>query len=357
MKTLTIGGLFSGIGAHASACDRLASDEIAFKVAFQCEFDEKTAKAYDMIHGQTPNLGDITKVKDLNNHPLDILFHTPPCQDISQANRQRAGCEEGSGTRSALMFEIVRILKATDRDKLPKYLVMEEVSTLAGKYKPYLDDLLGQLSDLGYSHNYANMNAKDYGIPQNRRRLIVISKLNGNAPEIPERMPLDHGMGAYLESDVPQRYFISNARFEGLISSTEKEKAKGYGFAFSVADREGVAHCITTRVIGRKTDNHVLEQVGTLDIKDYDKNKRVYDTAGLVPTITARSNHQPKILNGSVRRITEREAWRLMGYTDAEFDSVKGAFCMTQLYKFAGNSVCVCVFQAVLKQIIEDVKQ
>lgn len=94
MKTLTIGGLFSGIGAHASACERLASDEIKFKVAFQCEFDEKTAKAYDMIHGQTPNLGDITKVRDLNAYPVDILFHTPPCQDISQANRQRAGCEE-----------------------------------------------------------------------------------------------------------------------------------------------------------------------------------------------------------------------------------------------------------------------
>lgn len=353
MKTLTVGGLFSGIGAHASACDRLASDEIAFKVAFQCEFDEKTARAYDMIHGQTPNLGDITKVKDLNAHPVDILFHTPPCQDISQANRQRAGCEEGSGTRSALMFEVVRILKATDRDKLPKYLVMEEVSTLAGKYKPYLDDLLGQLSDLGYSHNYANMNAKDYGIPQNRRRLIVISKLNGNAPEIPAPMPLLSRMGDYLEKEVSERYILSDVRFNTIVKQAEK-----MGMTPHIMGADDIAHTIVLKPISNTFDNYIgLELLGTLDIKDYDKNKRVYATTGLVPTITARANHQPKISAGKIRKITEREAWRLMGYTDAEFDSVKGAFCMTQLYKFAGNSVCVCVFQAVLKQIIEDVKQ
>lgn len=108
--TIRIGGFFSGIGAHHSAADRLGID---YEMVFQCEFDPQTAKAYDTIHGETKNLGDITTVHDIGGeNRVDVLFWTPPCQDISAAGRG-AGNEKGSGTRSSLAFEVPRILANT----------------------------------------------------------------------------------------------------------------------------------------------------------------------------------------------------------------------------------------------------
>lgn len=133
---LRIGGFFSGIGAHVSACDRLDSNGDKFIHVFQCEFDEKTSKAFDTIHSNhNPilNLGDICNVENIGGQlQVDILFWTPPCQDISLAGR-KAGNEKGSGTRSSLAFEVPRILAATKIEERPKYLIMEEVPTMISK--------------------------------------------------------------------------------------------------------------------------------------------------------------------------------------------------------------------------------
>ena len=115
MRTLRVGGMFSGIGAHHSAIDRIMTDrdDIRFDVIFQCEFEPKTAKAYDVMHGTTKNLGDVCGVHDIGGDlAVDILYWTPPCQDISLAGKLK-GNAEGSGTRSALAYEVPRILAAT----------------------------------------------------------------------------------------------------------------------------------------------------------------------------------------------------------------------------------------------------
>lgn len=115
MRTLRVGGMFSGIGAHHSALRRIMSerDDIRFDVIFQCEFEPKTAMAYDTIHGVTRNLGDVCDVQDISGElAVDILFWTPPCQDISLAGKLK-GNKEGSGTRSALAYEVPRILANT----------------------------------------------------------------------------------------------------------------------------------------------------------------------------------------------------------------------------------------------------
>lgn len=109
---IRIGGFFSGIGSHISACERLR-DRADFEYVFQCELDERTAQANNVLHGEIPNLGDITQVHDIGG-PLavDILYWTPPCQDISIIG-QKAGNDKGSGTRSSLIYEVPRILAAT----------------------------------------------------------------------------------------------------------------------------------------------------------------------------------------------------------------------------------------------------
>lgn len=240
--TIRIGGMFSGIGAHHSAIDRIKAErpDLDFKVVFQCEFEPKTAKAYDVMHGETRNLGDITGVHDIGGElAVDILFWTPPCQDISLAGKG-AGNAKGSGTRSALAYEVPRILLNTPERERPRYLVFEEVPMMVSrKYIDTFNDILWELEILGYRHQYGIMNAADYGVAQSRKRCFMISKLGGPAPKLPKPVPLTKCLRDYLEPEpVAPHYYLSEDRLKGLIWSNEKEEAKGRNFRFEPVERE-----------------------------------------------------------------------------------------------------------------------
>jgi len=211
-----VGGFFSGIGSHISACERLR-DRADFKYIFQCETDERAVLANNLLHGEIPNLGDITKIRDIGG-PLavDILYWTPPCQDISIIG-QKAGNSKESGTRSALAYEVPRILAATPERERPTYLVMEEVPMMVSKkFKANFDMLLDELSAIGYQHTWGILNATDCGVPQSRRRLFVISRLGHPAPDMPAPLPLSKCMGDYLEPIVSEEYYLSEDRLKGL---------------------------------------------------------------------------------------------------------------------------------------------
>lgn len=262
MQTVRIGGFFSGIGAHHSAVDRIAATrhDLSFKVVFQCEIDEKTATAYDLMHGETLNLKDVTQVNDIGgNLAVDILFWTPPCQDISLANNNRLGNKSGSGTRSSLAFEVPRILANTPERERPRYLVFEEVPMMVSKdYISNFKEIIRTLSALGYTSNYGIMNACDYGIAQNRKRCFMVSKLNGPAPKLPRPIPLNKCLRDYLEPEpVDKCYYLSAERVQGMIWQSEKEKERDNGFSFHPSDGETIAKTITTRAGGRKTDNYL----------------------------------------------------------------------------------------------------
>lgn len=260
MKTIRIGGFFSGIGAHHSAVNRIAASrpDLSFKVVFQCEIDEKTATAYDLMHGETLNLQDVTQVNDIGgNLAVDILFWTPPCQDISLANNNRQGNKAGSGTRSSLAFEVPRILANTPEEERPRYLVFEEVPMMISKdYIKNFKEIIRVLSTLGYTSNYGIMNACDYGVAQNRKRCFMVSKLNGPAPKLPKPIPLDKCLKDYLEPEpVDKSYYLSSERVQGMIWQSERERERDNGFSFQPSDGETIAKTITTRAGGRKTDN------------------------------------------------------------------------------------------------------
>ena len=258
MRTIRIGGFFSGIGSHISACERL-KDRASFVYVFQCEWDERTAQASNVLHGDIPNLGDITQVHDIGG-PLavDILYWTPPCQDISNAG-QMAGNAKGSGTRSSLAYEVPRILANTGERERPRYLVMEEVPMMVSKkFKANFDALLEELTALGYQHEWGILNAADCGVAQSRKRCFVISKLGGPAPKLPAPIPLTTRLRDYLEPEpVGPEYYLSEERLKGLIWSNEKEAEAGRGFRFSPTRGEREAHTITSRAGGRKTDNYI----------------------------------------------------------------------------------------------------
>lgn len=255
-----VGGFFSGIGSHVSGCNRLEK-YADFAFIFKCEADARTAEADDTIHNYSiPNLGDITKVDNIGGELyVDILYWTPPCMDISVAGK-RAGNDRGSGTRSALAFEVPRIIANTPAGERPRYLVMEEVpAMISKKFKANFDEILNELSELGYYHRYAILNSKDYGVAQSRKRCFCISKLGGEPPELPAPIPLTKCLRDYLEPEpVAPEYYLSKDRLAGLIWSNEKEREAQRGFRFEPTAGEGVAHCITSRGGGRKTDNFII---------------------------------------------------------------------------------------------------
>ena len=260
---LRVGGFFSGIGAHHSAMERIKAQrpEIEFDIIFQCEIDAKTALAYDIMHGSTRNLEDITTVHNIGGElAVDILFWTPPCQDISLAGKG-AGNARGSGTRSALAFEVPRILANTQERERPRYLVFEEVPMMISrKFMDSFQEILDDLTALGYQHTYGIMNAADYGVAQSRKRCFMISKLGGPAPKLPAPIPLTKCLRDYLEPEpVADRYYLSEERLKGLVWSNEKEAAKGRNFRFEPweREREDVAHTILAKAGGRKTDNYI----------------------------------------------------------------------------------------------------
>lgn len=369
--TIRIGGFFSGIGSHISACQRLA-DRANFVYVFQCEFDERTAKANNVLHGDIFNLGDITTVDNIGGAlAVDILYWTPPCQDISNAGKM-AGNAKGSGTRSALAYEVPRILANTPESDRPKYLVMEEVPTMISKkFKHNFADLLRELSALGYRHEYGILNAFDCGVAQYRRRAFVISKLNNPAPKLPRPRPSSKRIKHYLEPNPAADYYLSEERLKKMVSLNENNAKKGVGYRFNPQTGDTIAKTITTREGGREYSNYLLVdppkliQVGFLDIKDYELHKRVYSPRGLCPTIRAASggNAEPKIIDcgRKVRKLTEKECLMLQGFSAEEADALRNAtendkrlFPKSLLYQFAGNAVCVDCFVRITEQILND---
>ena len=329
MITLRVGGFFSGIGAHISACERL-KDRTKFVYVFQCECDEKTAVAYNDLHGETLNLGDITQVDNIGGvNKIDILFWTPPCQDISKIG-PGFGNKKNSGTRSALAFEIPRILKNTPEEDRPKYLVMEEVAYMLNKkYLGNFKNLIRELAKIGYNSNYGLMNAYDYGIPQNRNRCFMVSCYKSPAPNMPKPIPLDTNLGNYLDTGlIGESYYLTPDCIKWYQDHNKKLESRGIHYRFEPKDKQGIANTILTKEGNRTTSTYVID-------------------------------------GERVRRLTEAEALRLQGYTNEEVGRLlnittktgRRKHSKTAIYRYAGNSVCVTCFQSILTQILNDIER
>ena len=342
---------------------------------------------------------DLAKLKKLGE--IDLITHGSPCQDFSIAGRL-AGGDKGSGTRSSLMWCTVDIVEVVK----PKYVVWENVKNLlSSKNRHNFDGYLEIMDKLGYNSYYKVLNAKNYGIPQNRERVFTVSirKDLGLNYEFPPEIELTKKLKDVLEESVDEKYYLSDKLIAGLIANTERQRAKGNGFAFETTDGDCVAKTVTTRVGACRSGDNYIQVVGKLDIKGHDCVKRVYSGEGIAPTLTDMQggNRQPKVLidepviaasrgrnpdrtpgipteqrleinkqgisntitsvqkdnyvvegRERIRKLTPRECWRLMGFADEDFDKARGVGVSdTQLYKQAGNSIVVNVLEAVFKNL------
>lgn len=295
MKVLS---LFSGIGAFELALKRIG---VNVELVGFSEIDKYAVKSYCSVHGVSEdlNLGDIskidlTKLKEIGD--IDLITHGSPCQDFSIAGRL-AGGDKGSGTRSSLMWCTVDIVEAVR----PKYVVWENVKNLlSSKNRHNFDGYLEIMDKLGYNSYYKVLNAKNYGIPQNRERVFTVSirKDIDEGYEFPEEIKLTKKLKDVLEKSVDEKYYLSDKLIAGLIANTERQKAKGNGFTFETTDGDCVAKTVTTRVGACRSGDNYIQVVGKLDIKGHDCVKRVYSGEGISPTLTDMQggNRQPKVL-------------------------------------------------------------
>lgn len=316
--------LFSGIGSPEQALKNLG---VEFELLGFSEIDKYAIKSYCTVHGvdESLNLGDITKI-DIESLPLDIdlITHGSPCQDFSVAGNGKGG-DLGSGTRSSLMWNTVVICEHCQ----PKFVIWENVkNVLSKKHRHNFDKYLEEMDRIGYNNFYQILNAKDYGVPQNRERIFVVSIRKDLNKDFEFPKGFDNGIRLkdILESEVDEKYYLSLEKTGGFI-----EEYSGIGGGNS------------------------LYMVGLLNIKGTEQVRRVYDPEGICPCLNTMQggNRQPKIIGNRIRKLTPKETWRLMGFKDEQFLKAEQVCSNSQLYKQAGNSIVVNVMEEIFKNLME----
>lgn len=220
--------LFAGIGAQAKALERLQERgklPHGFEHHVVCEIDKYACKSYSAVHGVDVAPSDITKIhaKDLRIEDTDkytyILTYSFPCQDLSLAGKQ-AGMVKGSGTRSGLLWEVERLLTEclALNGELPQILLMENVPQVHGKknekdFSKWIDFL----TSLGYCSKYADLNAKNYGIPQNRNRTFMLSWLGNFSYQFPKPFELKLRLKDMLDDQVEEKYYLKDEIVQKML--------------------------------------------------------------------------------------------------------------------------------------------
>lgn len=302
--------LFGGIGSPRVALRNLG---IPTKAIDYVEIDEKAVRSYNaMFANELPY--KTQTVVGWNLKP-DILIHGSPCQDCSIAGH-RKGADEGSGTRSSLMWETIHIIQQMGKWK-PKVVIWENVKGVRYKgMKENFQRYLDEMSKLGYTNSHKCLDARDFGIPQARERVFTISCLNGKEFDFDKlkHTPMRH-ISEFLQENVSDDYLVTQP---------------------SILNTIGVKGSVKRATV----------------LSDY------------AYTITERQDRCPAQVidcgNGKYRFLTELECWRLFGYSDedyyaAESANPKGnALVNRTLYRQAGNSIVVPIFESIFEEVLKD---
>lgn len=217
-KPIRLIELFAGVGSQAMALRDLGADFEHYRVV---EFDKFAINSYNAIHGTDFETTDIRNISgaDLGINNTDkycyIMTYSFPCQDLSVAGKQK-GMTKGSGTRSGLLWEVERLLN--ECTELPQVLLVENVPQVHSKENmPDFQKWIDFLESKGYSNYWQDLNAKDYGVAQNRNRCFMVSLLGEWNYKFPQPIPLERKLKDYLEDEVDEKYYINNKKAQKLI--------------------------------------------------------------------------------------------------------------------------------------------
>ena len=226
---------------------------------------------------------------------------------------------------------------------------MENVPQVHGKKNiEHFNKWIGFLESKGYSNHWKDLNSKGYGIPQNRNRCFMVSILGDYPFTFPNDFPLNTTIGDMLEETVEDKFYLSDKMIDYLFTTTEKNKARKNGNIFTPTNIDGVAKTITTKEGSRIKDNFIVfESRKDEGMRFFQDNicgsLRTIDSCGDKPCIDLTTKR--------IRKLTPKECWRLMGFTDIDFEKAEKVCSNTQLYKQAGNSIVVNVLMAIFKEL------
>ncbi len=295
--------LFSGIGGIRLGFQNVFHDDLQFVMS--SEIDSYAQKTYKANFDDLPH-GDITKIKEEEIEKHDFILAGFPCQAFSIAGL-RKGFED---TRGTLFFDVARIAQYHK----PKVIFLENVKGFVNHDKGNTFEVIKKtLEDMGYSIFHKILNAKDFGVPQNRERIYIVAFLGKNINfSFPEKIEDDIKLGDILDDNVDPKYTISDKLWAGHKRRKEEHKIKGNGFGY----------CLF---------NHESKYTSTISARYYKDGSEI---------LIEQKNMNP-------RKLTPREAARLQGFPE-EFDIITSD---TQAYKQFGNSVAVPVIEAIAKEI------
>lgn len=311
------------------------------------------------------NLVDISKVraKDLNIVDLDIyiyiLTYSFPCQDLSLAGKTK-GMSKGSGTRSGLLWQVERILKECKNiNCLPQVLLMENVPQVHGvkNFKDFTDWELF-LTSLGYKNYYQDLNAKNYGIPQNRNRTFMVSILGDYNYKFPIGFKLNTYLKDLLEKQVDEKYFLSKKQVDTIINWNAYEKPLE---KLKRTDTSNLSPTLTTRtgdydagmiLVYDKTKKGYKEASygDGIDISSRMQSHRGTVQKGLSQTLLTSSN-VGVLDKTNIRRLTPKESFRLQGLKDCDSNILISTQKEPSCYHLAGDSICVSVLIAIFGKL------
>lgn len=382
--------LFGGIGAPRKALMNLNID---FESVDYVENWKGAVNAYNALYDTTYQPQDVSTWKPKSNTQIDILFHGSPCQDFSTAGLGRGGAEN-SGTRSSLLWQTIDIITNRLSHK-PKVVIWENVKgVLNKKHRAVFEAYLEQMKQLGYHNQYQVLNSLDFGIPQRRERVFVVSILDNDyhfsfdnlikTPYKPLKDFLEYGQ-------IDSHYFV---RQPTMIRGLKEGRLKVLDTVTGKVTNGTVTIPLTNNHTTNKFGVEIVPTINThadtscvgvteLDSKEFSNfitlprasdgalingsYNRFWKTDKYTPTVSV--TNPPKILQPAndpnvpiflineklyhLRILTERECYRLMGFSDTDFDKVKH-LQHTHLYKTAGNSIVVSVLEAIFKELLKE---
>lgn len=275
--------LCSGYDSQCMALERLKRDCPGFDydLIAWAEIDRYAIRAHDAVFPQyrDRNMGDITSCDwSKITQPVDLLVYSTPCTSISVAGKQE-GLKKDSGTASSIIWSV---LNAIDTLK-PRYLLMENVKALVSKkFMPDFREWYNELASRGYQNFWKVLNAKDFGVPQNRERVFMVSMLDEDASfHFPEPFPLERRLKDILEEDVEERYYLSDRMVKGFMGHNSRHLEKGTGFLCRPKTKEDIANALRANGAVCPTDNLIYAPI----VYD-DYNSRVAEDQSVMGTVT-----------------------------------------------------------------------
>lgn len=268
---LRVISVFSGYDSQCMALDRLG---IEYELVAWAEIDKYAIAAHNAVYPQWSdrNVGDVSKADwSKIEGPIDLLTYSSPCQDFSQAGLMRGG-EEGSGTRSSLLWEVKRAIEVLQ----PRYLLMENVKNLVSKnFIGLFNDWLKVLEEYGYENRWQVLNAKDFDVPQNRERVFVVSAKDGLAGfGFPRKEELKKRLRDVLETDVDEKYYLSAEQVGKILEHCDRKQLERCGVEPGFKTPDEVSPTLTTYYKRRQTDTYIVEEVCGLS-RSRDKSGKV----------------------------------------------------------------------------------